>query len=101
MEVSSWDNHRTQWWIFQLAIFSKTRSLKSPGLLLTGLLLKVAILAKKNLKTSKKISKKNIEENPKKTTKERIHTFQKEFTKTAINHKQNGTNSPPKKNKQL
>jgi hypothetical protein len=60
MEVSSWDNHRTQWWIFQLAIFSKTRSLKSPGLLLTGLLLKVAILAKKKILKHLKNSQKKI-----------------------------------------
>ena len=70
MEVCSWDNHRTQWWMFQLAIFSKTRSLKSPGRLLAGLLLEVAILAKKQLKKSDIFSQKNIEENQK-TTKEK------------------------------
>ena len=64
-------------------------SLKSPGILLKGLLLKVAILAKKKTEKLSKKSKKY-----RKTT-EKIHAFQNEFQNQKKNAKQktkNGTN---------
>ena len=54
-------------------------SLKSPGLLLTGPLLKVAILSKKTKKYLKKHSKKSIQEFKKKieTKKQKKHNHKK------------------------